>query len=122
MWARHFEVSLAIWLSLSWIILRYPEESYLLMFHDFFIAIVITTISLLNYKYRYIHLLNLFTSLWLIILAFVSNTPITNAIYQNYMVLGLILLILTIIPPKASRPPEEWETFIGKKLKNKIDH
>ena len=122
MWARCFEVSLAIWLSLSWLILRYPEDSSLLMFHDFFIAAVITTISLLNYKYRYIHLFNFFTSLWLIIFAFVSNTPITDAPYQNYMVLGLILLILTIIPPRASRPPEEWEEFIRKKLNNNIDN
>ena len=116
MWPRHFEVSLAIWLSLSWLILRYPEDSFL-VFHDFSIAIVIAIISLLNYKYRYIHLLNLFTALWLIIFAFVSNTPITNAPYQNYMVIGLILLIFAIIPARASHPPEEWEEFIEKKLK-----
>ena len=118
MWARHFEVSLAIWLSLSWLILRYPEGSFL-MFHDFSIAVLIITISLLNYKYRYIHLLNLFTSLWLIILVFVSNTPITNAPYQNYMVIGLTLLIFAIIPPRASHPPVEWEEFIENKIKIK---
>lgn len=119
MWARHFEISLAIWLSLSWLILRYPEDSSLLMFHDFFIAAIITTISLLNYKYRYIHLLNFFTSLWLITLAFISNTPTTNAPYQNYMVIGLTLLIFTVIPPKASDPPKKWKEFIEEKLKNK---
>lgn len=115
MWARHFEVSLAIWLSLSWLIFRYPENSSLLLVHDFFIAAVIATISLLNYKYRYIHLLNVLTSLWLIIFAYFNYTSITNVPYQNYMVLGLILLMFSIIPPRASYPPEEWEEFIKMK-------
>jgi hypothetical protein len=117
MWARHFEISLAIWLSLSWLILRYPEDSSLMMFHDFFVAAIITTISLLNYKYRYIHLLNLFTSIWLITLSFISDTPITNTPFQNYMVIGLTLLIFTVIPAKASHPPKEWKEFIEEKLK-----
>ncbi|MBA3956994.1 MAG: hypothetical protein H0X51_01170 [Parachlamydiaceae bacterium] len=119
MWARHFEVFLSIWLSLSWLIFRYPKDSYL-MLHDFSIALIITTISLLNYKYRYIHLLNLFTALWLIILVVVRHTPITDAPYQNYMVIGLILLIFAVIPPRASHPPEEWENFIESKLNKNL--
>lgn len=114
MWARHYEVALAIWLSLSWLIFRYPQEASLLMIHDFVVAAAIATISLLNYKYRYINLLNLFTSLWLITLVFISNTTIHDAPYQNYMVIGLILLVFTIIPQRASSPPVEWEEFIKK--------
>ncbi|MBA2728701.1 MAG: hypothetical protein H0U49_11075 [Parachlamydiaceae bacterium] len=116
MWARHFEIFLAIWLTLGWLIFRYPEDASLLMFHDFFIAAIISTISLLSYKYRYIHLLNIFTALWLIAIVFVSNTNISNAPFQNYMLIGLTLLIFAIIPPRASSPPKEWEDFIEKKL------
>lgn len=117
MWARIFEVSFAIWLSLSWLIFRYPEGSTLFMLHDFFIAAVISTISLLNYKYRYIHLFNFLTSFWLIALVYFSGTSIMYAISQNYMVVGLTLLMFTVIPPRASHPPKEWEEFIEKKLK-----
>ncbi len=116
MWPRHFEVFMAIWLSLSWLIFPYPQDSNKLMIHDFFISTLIATISLLNYKYRYIHLFNILSAIWLIILAFKSKAPITDAPYQNYMVLGLILLIFTVIPPRASNPPEEWEEFIKNKL------
>lgn len=117
MWGRHFEVSLAIWLALSWLIFRYPDESFVFMIHDFFIAASIATISLLNYKYRYVHLLNLIIAFWLIAFVFFSHAPITNAIYQNYMMIGLILLIFSVVPPKASHPPQEWEQFIQKKLR-----
>src|SRR5687768_14588745 len=101
MWARHFEIFLAIWLSISWLIFRYPDNS-LLLYHDFVVAAIIATISLLNYKYRYIHLLNLSVVLWLITFVFVSNTTIADGPYQNYMVVGLLLMLFALIPPRAS--------------------
>lgn len=116
MWARHFEIFLAIWLAISWLIFRYPQNS-LLMYHDFIIAIAISTISLLNYKYRYIHLYNLIIAMWLIVLVYYNNTPISVAPYQNYMVIGLLLIMFAVIPAHASTPPKEWFEFLEKKDK-----
>ena len=111
MWARHFEVFLAIWLSLSWLIFRYPKDATWLISHDFIIAAVIASISLLNYKYRYIHLLNLIPAFWLMGTAFFSYSPVTYAPHQNAMVLGLLLLMFVVIPPYSSQPPQEWENY-----------
>lgn len=110
MWPRNFEFFLALWLSVSWLIFRYPDGS-LLMYHDFFIATAIAAISLLNYKYRYIHLYNLIIALWLIAFVVYMNKPVSEAPYQNYMVIGLLLLMLGILPPHASSPPKEWLEF-----------
>lgn len=116
MWARHFELFLAIWLSISWLIFSYPQGS-LLMYHDFVVAIVISTLSLLNYKYRYIHLYNFAVAAWLIALVLFSQAPITNPFYQNYMTIGLLLLMFAVIPPNSSFPPKEWHEFLEKKEK-----
>jgi hypothetical protein len=117
MWARHFEVCLAIWLALSWIILRYPIEMEAKIIHDLVTASLILLFSFLNYRYRYSHLLNLGVAIWLIILAFYSTEPTAFAQSQNYMVLGILLLIFGIIPPRASLLTPEWTAFLDKKNK-----
>lgn len=115
MWARDFEVFFAIWLSISWLIFNYTDSS--LMYHDFTIAILISIFSLLSYKYVHIHLLNFIVSFWLISFVLYTQAPVTDAIYQNYMVIGLLLLMFTVVPSYASDPSVEWEEFKKNKKK-----
>lgn len=60
MWARNFELMLALWLGNSWIIFGYGSEQRLLMWHDFTGFLIIGLLSLLSYfeKLRHLHLGN----------------------------------------------------------------
>lgn len=117
MWGRILEFTLGIWLAISWIIFGYKNLT-LLLWNDFLCFILITLFSLLSYveKLRHLHILNFFLGIWLIILSYMIRADFeVNA--QNYMTLAILLLMLSIIPSHANRPPYQWIKFM---LKNPL--
>ena len=109
MWARTVEVVLGIWLAISWILFGYKEETTLL-YHDFSCFFLISCFSLLSYltKLRHLHLLNFLIAVWLAIFSYYIRGIGFENPAQNYMTLAWLLLMLSIVPTHARRPPYQW--------------
>lgn len=107
MWARVVEFMLGCWLAVSPFVFRYgPDDSSQLMM-DFALATAIATLSLLSYWHptRHAHLLTSLVALGMIGYGrFATPVPIPPNL-QNYILVGLLLLMFAIVPNYASQPP-----------------
>lgn len=114
MWARVMEFALACWLALSPFIFRYDESGHDLLLNDLVCAFLITVWAFLSFwrPLEKIHLLNIPVALWLIGLAFVQESAPPPPPYQNYILVGVLLLVFAIIPSRASDPPQGWSTYV----------
>lgn len=50
-------------------------------------------------------------ALWIIGVAFAAPNPPPPAMYQNFVVVGLLLLMIAVLPSRASEPPRGWREF-----------
>ena len=117
MWARHIEAVIAAWLGFSWLIFRYTPNLLYLQINDWVCTILVLLFSLVTYKdrFRYFHLLNFLVGLWLIGWVVYSGTGIDFGPHQNYMVVGILLLMLSLVPSRTKEPPMAWVEFLSKK-------
>ncbi len=113
MWARVLEFTMAIWLSISPFILGYADELRFFWVNDLIVAPLMVFFSLISLyaPLRKMHLCNLLTSAYLVFLSYFFKGLEANALLQNYMVLGLLLFMLTIVPTDAAKPPIPWRDF-----------
>lgn len=113
MWARVIEFSLASWLAISPFIFRYPNTPRAPWFNDLIVSSLIALFALLSFysPLRKLHLANLAVSFYLMLLVFLTPERALSPPYQNYMVLGLLLLMISTIPTDASKPPRPWRDF-----------
>lgn len=110
MWARIIEFSLACWIAMSRFIFSYREDETFLMANDLIIGALIAIFALTSLYPRInkMHLFNLAVAGWLFILSYTyPDTPFPPAI-QNYIVLGMLLVIFAIIPTDATESSHEW--------------
>ena len=110
MWARVFEFSIACWLAMSPFIFSYTKPSWLFV-NDFTCSFLIAFFSLLSFHHRLfrMHLFNLALALWLIGLGFCASEAPAAPPLQNYIVLGLILGMIAIVPSHSYLPPKSWQ-------------
>jgi peptidoglycan/LPS O-acetylase OafA/YrhL len=123
MWPRIVEVMLGCWLVVSPFIFRHPAEATFLWANDFAAGAVVIAIALTACwpSAEKLRLLNLLTALYLALVAYlVGGTPPPPAPYQNYMTLALLLLILAVIPTRATLPPRAWQEFYEKQQGQKV--
>jgi len=110
MWPRDVELMLACWLAVSPFVFQHPAEEPLWWINDFATATVIGAAALCSYwpRTRYAHLVTLATSFWLIGFGRLgAEMPLPPAL-QNALVVGFILMMTSILPNEASRPPRAW--------------
>lgn len=114
MWARHFEIFLGFWIAISWLIFSYPPNMFVFTYVDWLTCIVISVFSLGSYwkKFRLLHLLNFIVGCILVGIAFVNKDQAEQPLFQNYVVLGLVLLMFSIVPSHSSLPPTRWIKFL----------
>ncbi|HEX2033210.1 MAG TPA: hypothetical protein VHS99_03415 [Chloroflexota bacterium] len=115
MWARNAELLLACWLAASPFIFRHGPDEPLRWANDLACAVVVGAVALLSHRRRQtpIHLLNAAAGLWLVatsLLGAGAALP-APAAHQNWIVVGLLLLMLGILPSEAARPPRAWREF-----------
>lgn len=113
MWARIVEFMLACWLAISPYIFGYTKEETLLWINDYVCSSLLIFFSLIClYKpLRKMHLCNLILAFWLISMGFYSKSLPLPGYIQNYVVLGILLLMIGIVPSEASLPPMPWRKF-----------
>lgn len=113
MWPRTIEVMLACWLAISPFIFRYPTDDALLWWHDWICASIIAVFALVSFvqQTRRTHLLQLLVAFWLMGHGWITASGIHDAPRQNWMVLGLLLLMIAIIPSECVKPPVAWQDW-----------
>lgn len=117
MWARTLEFVLGIWLAISWIIFRYTDSDFFLLWNDFPCFLLIAFFSLFSYnlRLRHIHLFNFLLGAWLFGFSYLVRHLGMDPFAQNYMSVSLLLLMLSIIPTHSQRPPYQWIRFMNKR-------
>ncbi len=120
MWARVVEFMLACWLALSPFIFRHEPGETLLWANDFACAVVIGTLALLSFwrRARAAHLGHIAVAFWLIALAWFAGGRPPAPAHQNYVVFALLLLLIAVVPSRASVPTEEWREFYVRRQSN----
>ena len=118
MWARHMEIALALWLAVSpWVFRHDPEASWLWI-HDLVLALGIGLASSLCHwrPLRRVYLANFLFGTWLVAAGWWLTSwseGMAMPAAQNWMVLGLLLLMFAIVPGEASRPPARWRDAVA---------
>lgn len=113
MWPRTVEVMLALWLATSPFTFRYPGDQPGLWWHDVIIAVLLAALALVSFVHqtRRAHLLELLIAGWLIGYGWLTAADVFDAPRQNWMCLGLLLLMLAIIPSDCVKPPYRWQEW-----------
>lgn len=112
MWARAVEIILACWLAVSPFIFSHPAGAAFLWYNDYACALAIIVISSLALwpRIEKVHYLNAVVSAYLIGVGYTAAVPPPPA-YQNYIVVGVVLLVFAVIPTPTTLPPWSWQHF-----------
>jgi hypothetical protein len=112
MWARVVETMLGIWLAISPLVFRRATAPAALWWTDLAAAAAVITLALASYwqPTRHAHFAILLVAGWLVVSAFLSEYP-TPPAEQNHLLTGLLLIMLAIIPNRASQAPRSWAKF-----------
>ena len=110
MWPRVVEFMLGCWLAMSPIIFRDSSSELLVWSMDWSFALLIVSFALLSYwrPLRHLHLATAVLSLAMVAVGrFYASGNVTPE-FQNYILVGLLLLMFALVPNDAGRPPRRW--------------
>lgn len=118
MWPRVVELLIAVWLAASpWVLPMPAGAESSLRANALACAALTALFALLSFRatLEKAHLLSLAVAAWLIGIAFAAPNPPPPAMYQNFVVVGLLILLVAVLPSRASEPPRAWREFYQKK-------
>jgi peptidoglycan/LPS O-acetylase OafA/YrhL len=115
MWARVVEFMLGCWLAISPFIFAHADDQIGLWATDWICATLVITLALLSYWHptRHAHVLTLLVAAGLIVIGRFSTGETPSPAMQNQIVVGLLLLMFSLVPNAASRPPASWQNRQG---------
>lgn len=104
---------LACWLALSPFVFGHGDGAARLWVTDLSAAALVAALSLSSYaeRFKYAHRGNIAVAIVLIFSAFLFSASPPSGAYQNHVVVGLLVLMLSIIPNRASQIPAAWEQY-----------
>lgn len=114
MWPRIAEFLLAAWLAASpWVLAAPAGNENSIRAHATACAALIALFALLSFRpaWEKAHLLSLAPAFWLIGVAFLQADPPPAAENQNFVITSLTLLLVAILPSRASQSPRAWREF-----------
>ena len=113
MWARIVEFMLGVWLLLSPLIFESGADSTRLLIACGVSFVLIVLVSLLSYleKFNQLHFLTSVVGIGLLLSAFLYDYSPPPPAYQNFVVVGLLLLMFGVLPNRLQKPPKEWREF-----------
>lgn len=117
MWARVVEIMLACWLAMSPFVFDYADDMTLYWANDFTCATLIAVLAFVSLAPRFdlLHLASLAVAAWLIGVACVAAPSPPPPHLQNYVVFGLLLVMVAIIPTRSGTPPQKWLDYYADK-------
>ena len=118
MWPRVIELFLGIWLAISPFVFSISGDETFLWANDFTCAAWLAFFSLLSFgkSFEKAHLLNLPAGLWLIAAAFLFKPSPPPPAYQNFVVTGFLVLLISILPSRSDQIPRSWRKHYEQKV------
>lgn len=112
MWSRVVEIMLGCWLLMSPFIFAYSSEASTMWANDFICGSAVILFGLFSYwaPTQHAHLLTLLVGTWLTAFAYREGLGAVSPASQNYLTVGLLLLMFAIIPNDAANPAPGWDT------------
>lgn len=113
MWPRVSEILIGCWLAASPWIFGYGSSSNGPVLTTFACAALTVLLAAASYfpRMERAHLGEIPVAAWLIAVAFLQADPPPAPSYQNFVCVGLLMLLFAIIPSRASQPPRAWREF-----------
>src|SRR5690606_11028282 len=95
----------------------YPPEDTFYWIHDFIFAFLIMNFSLGSFwkPLDKLHLALIPIAIWFLILGFLKLAPEVSFI-QNYVVVGLLLFMFSVLPSRADQVPKSWLKFYESRI------
>lgn len=112
MWSRVVEFMLACWLAISPFVFGHSSDDMSLWIMDWTCALLIISFAMLSYwpPLRHIHVATAVVALVMIGYGRLSSPDHVAPALQNYILVGLLLLMFALVPNNASRPPRRWHS------------
>jgi len=114
MWPRTVEAMMACWLAISPFIFQHDDSKWVWWWNDWITATLIVSFALLSFAHetRRAHLLELVVAAWLIGFGWgTSSGGLGAPAQQNWICVGLLILMIAVIPTDCLRPPEKWREW-----------
>jgi peptidoglycan/LPS O-acetylase OafA/YrhL len=110
MWPRVVECMLGCWLLISPFVFRYEDQPIAWWINDHVIGMCVIIFGLMSFWRRTprAHLLTLLAALWLVLYGRLGHQFPFPPAAQNYITVGLLLMMFAIIPSNSLRPPAAW--------------
>lgn len=119
MWGRAIEIMLGLWLVLSpWIFRHWDSHrtlSWVVIACGFFLVVVSS--AAFWRPLRRAHLVHLGVALGLAAYAYFGFPHPAPPGAQNALLTGLVLILIAIIPPRPTDPPEPWREFLEERAR-----
>lgn len=114
MWPRTIELMLGLWLVLSPWIFRHWETHRTLSWVVIATGALMVVVACASFWHplRRIHLVLLPVALGLAAYGYFGFAHPTPPGAQNALLVGLVLILIAIIPPRPSAPPEPWRELL----------
>ncbi|PQO41124.1 hypothetical protein [Blastopirellula marina] len=112
MWARVTEFMLGCWMLCSPFIFRGENRGDTPEIWDFAAGFLILTFALLSYweRTRYAHVGTLLLSIGMVFGPRLALAPHIPPAGENFMMIGLLLLMFALVPNQATHPPHAWRS------------
>ena len=116
MWARVTEFMLGCWMLCSPFIFRGEHRGDAPVIWDFTAGVLMITFALLSFweRTRYAHIGNLLLAIGMVLGPRIALAPEIPPAGENFMMIGLLLLMFAMVPNLASHPPHAWRSLAQK--------
>ena len=110
MWSRVVEIMLGCWLAVSPFVFGHPADATMLWVVDWTCALLVISFAMLSYwpPLCHIHIATALLALLMIGYGRLASPDQVTPALQNHILIGLLLLMFSIVPNNASRPPRWW--------------
>lgn len=108
MWARDFEIALALWLALApFVVGRVHDEAAWMGTADLACAALVLCLALASYsrRFRTAHLAELPLAIGLAGIGWITSIGEATPASQNRLLVGLLLAMFAVVPSEAFSPP-----------------
>lgn len=116
MWPRTAEVMLALWLATTPFVFRFENAPPLWWAIAFGAAVLVLMFSLLSFwpPARRAYLGSLAVGVGLAAFGYFAGGRPNPPALQSFLITGLLLIMLGVIPSDTARPPPAWQRFYEK--------
>ena len=115
MWPRITELAIGLWLCASPLLFRGSDSAPSPAVNSFLYGTLVIATSVLSFwePARHARIGTALVGLWLLAFSYAAAGRPAALELQNLFVSGLLLILFTVVPNEANRPPRPWRKYIS---------